>query len=660
MDKKNAVSINTAIDDEMLIYPFHESPPPAKCGEEFAVGQELVARNASEGDLSKNKIRMKWRQMVKKVLRVPDPWEMLKLNSSPVEQCLRYRYSALRGEWVTDKVYVKIEDEPFDRGAMRICYRLKKCPGVHGDVPSDWSKATNFVAKRYIAQSVSRETYFEDVRLQMDAKLWSDEFNRHNPPKKIDIFQVSIVEFVNRQEKPLFHLEHFIEGNYVKYNSNSGFVLSSSVYRQTPQAFSHFTFEMSAHQLIVVDIQGVGDLYTDPQIHTSDGVGYGDGNLGTKGMALFFYSHACNSICRSLNLAEFDLAPAERASRKKSYAVKQHLSETVVRDAIQCCRDFCPSSGIRAMDYVRARSATSMMAANSGDFTPLSPGHYPDVFNFAESSDETSSSEVNGSSSSSALPMEAAATATGRRRIDSEVDSSSKQDSMRNQYWAGRRGKSLPACIITQQLHLHNSEDNILGRIHLDLARYHELGRFVQPDTQYDRSAAWFHLEKAAECGVHEAVMTMAKIYLGVEHELLQDFMEDGTTDENINQGLKLAEKLAVNGDRWATMILAERYASGQLLGSERKQSYKTALFFYNKLLEQVDPKGNVDIAIYEIHAMIADLYRTGGTDLKKDINLAVYHYNEAAALATENLKGKLAMKYYTAAEQCAAEEEGV
>jgi hypothetical protein len=37
---------------------------------------------------------------------------------------------------------------------------------------------------------------------------------------------------------------------------------------------------------LCVDIQGVGDLYTDPQIHTLDGQGYGDGNLALRGEAL--------------------------------------------------------------------------------------------------------------------------------------------------------------------------------------------------------------------------------------------------------------------------------------------------------------------------------------------------------------------------------------
>lgn len=59
---------------------------------------------------------------------------------------------------------------------------------------------------------------------------------------QVDIFQMAVLEMVEREGRPLFHLEHFIEGHYVKYNSNSGFVRSEAI-RMTPQAFSHFTFE---------------------------------------------------------------------------------------------------------------------------------------------------------------------------------------------------------------------------------------------------------------------------------------------------------------------------------------------------------------------------------------------------------------------------------
>jgi elongation factor 2 kinase len=34
----------------------------------------------------------------------------------------------------------------------------------------------------------------------------------------------------------------------------------------TPQAFSAFSFFASGGNIMVVDIQGVGDLYTDPQV----------------------------------------------------------------------------------------------------------------------------------------------------------------------------------------------------------------------------------------------------------------------------------------------------------------------------------------------------------------------------------------------------------
>ena len=123
------------------------------------------------------------------------------------------------------------------------------------------------MAKRYISP-VERDIYFAEVKLQLDAKLWAEEYNRHRPPKQIDICMMGVLEFIDRPDKPLYHVENFIEGQYVKYNSNGGFVLDDEAHRQTPQAFSHFTFERSGHELIVADVQGVGDLYTDPQIHT--------------------------------------------------------------------------------------------------------------------------------------------------------------------------------------------------------------------------------------------------------------------------------------------------------------------------------------------------------------------------------------------------------
>lgn len=72
--------------------------------------------------------------------------------------------------------------------------------------------------------------------------------------------------------------------------------------RNTPQAFSHYTYEASGRQILICDIQGVGDRYTDPQIHSHDGVGFGKGNMGERGVDRFLASHRCNAICRYLKL----------------------------------------------------------------------------------------------------------------------------------------------------------------------------------------------------------------------------------------------------------------------------------------------------------------------------------------------------------------------
>ena len=119
-----------------------------------------------------------------------DPWENFHLEDIPVERATRHVYNALSKTWRKDDVFIKLQNEPFANGAMRTCFRMKKmnknCPDF--DWKSDWN---NYVAKRYTedchedAESVPREIYFDDIRLQMDAKLWGEEYNRHNPPKKL-------------------------------------------------------------------------------------------------------------------------------------------------------------------------------------------------------------------------------------------------------------------------------------------------------------------------------------------------------------------------------------------------------------------------------------------------------------------------------------------
>jgi len=101
-------------------------------------------------------------------------------------------------------------------------------------------------------------------------------------------------------------LEPFIEGAYVKYNNNCGYVKDNSKdrFNQAAQTFSHFTFERSQGRFLVSDLQGVGNLLTDPAIHTGDHERFKltDTNLGREGFKFFFATHVCNDICNKLGL----------------------------------------------------------------------------------------------------------------------------------------------------------------------------------------------------------------------------------------------------------------------------------------------------------------------------------------------------------------------
>ena len=70
-------------------------------------------------------------------------------------------------------------------------------------------------------------------------------------------------------------------------------------------AFSHWTHEVSRGQILVIDLQGVKEngLFnlTDPAIHSPTG-DFGLDNKRVVGIAKFFETHVCNSICEELEL----------------------------------------------------------------------------------------------------------------------------------------------------------------------------------------------------------------------------------------------------------------------------------------------------------------------------------------------------------------------
>ncbi|GMF23643.1 unnamed protein product [Phytophthora fragariaefolia] len=176
-----------------------------------------------------------------------------------------------------------------------------------GELGADGSSSSLLVAKVSL-RPAEPSTYLSDVEMQAVCAHYAALYNEHEPPLKVCYARSWLLKLKDRERGTLVcSVEEFLPGAYVKYSNNSGYVgretsTTEERERNTPQAFSHFSFVASDFRLMIVDIQGVADSYTDPQIHSADGRGFGVGNLGTFGMEKFLESHRCNEVCRWLGL----------------------------------------------------------------------------------------------------------------------------------------------------------------------------------------------------------------------------------------------------------------------------------------------------------------------------------------------------------------------
>ncbi|XP_015253028.1 PREDICTED: transient receptor potential cation channel subfamily M member 7 isoform X2 [Cyprinodon variegatus] len=107
-----------------------------------------------------------------------------------------------------------------------------------------------------------------------------------------------------------FAIEECITGEFRKFNNNNGDeIVPTNLLEETMLAFSHWTYEYTRGELLVLDLQGVGEILTDPSVIKSGEKGsydmiFGPANLGDDAIRNFRTKHHCNSCCRKLKLPD--------------------------------------------------------------------------------------------------------------------------------------------------------------------------------------------------------------------------------------------------------------------------------------------------------------------------------------------------------------------
>mmetsp|Transcript_69481 Transcript_69481/g.166543 ORF Transcript_69481/g.166543 Transcript_69481/m.166543 type:complete len:279 (+) Transcript_69481:134-970(+) len=246
-------------------------------------------------------------------------------------------YDCSADKWDETPVRLRVSSEPFEAGGMRIVYRA-------WEVFDDGTETEAVLKRVRPGIGLSPDVNEAEALTQMVAESYAQEFNKacakKGLPYSIAFLPVSVVRFEGSEEP--FCLEPYLRGDYIKHSDNAG---HNETEDAVAAAFSYFTYIASNKLLVVCDIQGVGTFYTDPQIHTFDGEGFGGGNLGQEGIQRFLASHRHNLLCEQLDLPSPDAELSdEELARKLQEAERQEAWHDYAVNPIQMMGGVRPDS----------------------------------------------------------------------------------------------------------------------------------------------------------------------------------------------------------------------------------------------------------------------------------------------------------------------------
>nr|XP_058972304.1 alpha-protein kinase 1-like isoform X3 [Pocillopora verrucosa] len=234
-----------------------------------------------------------------------------------VQAAIVWRYDYHRSEWKGEKTLAYVGDllelEEGKEGAQRNAYMVEF---VDQEDP-----LAGYVAKCYKKPRDIKQ-YQQDVICQMTARHYVTLFNQQlylaalnvGDIQFLPVVLLQLVDVCGSVSGAVYNVEPYMAGEFVKLTNNFGFVRREDDMSDVVLAFSHFTYEESNQQLVIVDIQGWTPdttdkakctFLTDPQIHSVRYQCFGTGNLSQRGIDSFWkemHPH-CNDICIKLGLS---------------------------------------------------------------------------------------------------------------------------------------------------------------------------------------------------------------------------------------------------------------------------------------------------------------------------------------------------------------------
>ncbi|KAI7813574.1 transient receptor potential melastatin 6, partial [Triplophysa rosa] len=170
--------------------------------------------------------------------------------------------------------------------------------------------------------STSLHLCLREIQQQRAAQKLMQRFNQMKPssvPHSPRFLDVSLLYW--RSDGQWLTIEKNMSGHFRKCNNNTGEEISpSSSLDETMLAFSHWTYEYTNKELLVLDLQGVGEDLTDPSLirvddkSLSGDMAFGPANLGDDAIQSFVVKHTCNSCCKKLGLSDLRRGGSERKS----------------------------------------------------------------------------------------------------------------------------------------------------------------------------------------------------------------------------------------------------------------------------------------------------------------------------------------------------------